>query len=282
MIPTSPVFALDIECYVNYFLVMIRNVHSGGAVICYEMLDDVPLCIAGIHPNLNYVTFNGAGYDFPILSLAMAGCNNATLKAASDDIILNGMKYWDVATKYGGVDLSNVDMIDLMEVAPGQAGLKIYAGRLNSKRLQDLPIEPSASITPADRLLLQDYCGNSDLVATIDLYRKLTPQLDLRREMSKEFGIDLRSKSDAQIAEAVIRLEVEKRIGHRVFRPEVHPAYWWHYTVPSWVTFQTPGMQHLLNVIREAEFSLSPDGSVDLPQALTDMRVRIEIGRAHV
>ena len=37
--------------------------------------------------------------------------------------------------------------------------------------------------------------------------------------MSTTYGIDLRSKSDAQIAEAVIKTEMEKKLGYSVTRP---------------------------------------------------------------
>lgn len=273
-IPTPPIWVLDTECYKDYFLVMLRNVASGDT-LRWDMYPGKPLGFS--FPPVCVVTFNGKNYDFPILSLAMAGCDNATLKRASDDIILRGMKPWDVEREYGGVDLSGIDHIDLIEVAPGQAGLKIYGGRMHSKRLQDLPIDPSASIAPWDRATLIQYCGN-DLDTTIDLYRKLTPQLDLRREMSREFSIDLRSKSDAQIAEAVIRSEVEKRVGHRIYRPELHPDYKFKYTVPAWIDFATPGMRQALQIIRSAEFALSPDGSVELPRILESLRLRIGQG----
>lgn len=258
---------------------MIRNVATGETQQ-WDMSPGKPLggvTLEWFLRNVLSVTFNGINYDFPILSLALAGCDNATLKAASDDIILNGMKHWTVAEKYGGVDLSGVDHVDLIEVAPGQAGLKIYGGRLHSKRLQDLPIEPSASISPDDRQRLIEYCGN-DLETTIDLYHKLEPQLALRREMSSEFGIDLRSKSDAQIAETVIRREVEKRVGHRIFRPELHPDYRFTYSVPNWINFASPGMRQALEIIRSAEFNLSADGSVELPRILESMRLRIGQG----
>jgi DNA polymerase elongation subunit (family B) len=275
VIPVPPIWVLDTECYVDYFLVMLRNVAS-GETLRWDMHPGKSLGFA-FGAGECVITFNGKNYDFPILSLAMAGNDNATLKRASDDIILRNMKPWDIEREYGGVDLSGVDHIDLIEVAPGQAGLKIYGGRMHSKRLQDLPIDPFASISEADRVVLIEYCGN-DLETTIDLYRKLTPQLDLRREMSREFGIDLRSKSDAQIAEAVIRSEVEKRVGHRVYRPDLHPDYKFRYTVPGWIGFASPGMRQALEIIRSAEFSLSDDGSVELPRILESLRLRIGQG----
>lgn len=287
-LPAPPLWVLDIECYANYFLVLIRNVYSGKCKVVREMFNDVATDTSRFAPNLldaslTYVTFNGNNYDIQMLSLAMRGADNATLKRASDAIIIGGLKPWDLEREFGFERLA-LDHIDLIEVAPGRAGLKIYGGRLNSKRLQDLPIEPSAHILPSDVPVLREYCGN-DLITTIDLYHKLKPQLDLRAEMSKEFGIDLRSKSDAQIAEAVIKSEVEKRIGHKIYRPEISLSLEFKYTAPEWAVFQTPGMQNVVRLISEQTFSLlkvaTKDrglGSVVMPPALDGLRIRIGRG----
>ncbi len=266
---------LDIECYRDYFLCLIKNVETGD-VYGWEMYPGKPLEVTAL-PALKYITFNGLNYDFPILSLALAGCDNATLKRASDDIIINQLKPWDIQGMYGGVDLSGVDHIDLFNVAPGQAGLKAYGGRLHSKKLQDLPIDPAASISAEDRATLRDYCNN-DCQVTIDLYRKLKPQIELREAMSSEFGIDLRSKSDAQIAEAVIRSEIEKRVGYRVYRPDIHPAYKFRYRTPPWIAYRSPGLRQMLAIVADMKFTLDANGAVEMPRVLESLRMRIGNG----
>src|ERR1035437_3423915 len=155
MIPAPPIWVMDCECYRDYFLVMCRNVFTGETRY-EEMYPGYPLATWPL-PVGQIISFNGINYDFPILSLALAGCDNATLKAATDDIIVGQLKPWHITEKYGGIDMSGIDHIDLIEVAPGIAGLKIYGGRMHSKRMQDLPIEPSASITPEQRQELREY-----------------------------------------------------------------------------------------------------------------------------
>jgi hypothetical protein len=54
------------------------------------------------------------------------------------------------------------------------------------------------------------YCHN-DLQVTRILYDELKPQIALREQMSKQYGLDLRSNSDAQIAENVIKHELEAK-----------------------------------------------------------------------
>jgi hypothetical protein len=79
--------------------------------------------------------------------------------------------------------------------------------------MQDLPITPDALITPEQRELMRSYCVN-DLDTTQMLYQALEKQVALRTKMSEQYGMDLRSKSDAQIAETVIKSELAKIAGY--------------------------------------------------------------------
>lgn len=268
-------YVLDTECYKDYFLLLIEDVDT-GAVMGAEMFPGHPFPLTQLPPG-QYITFNGINYDFPILSLALAGHNNEFLKLASDKIIVGGMKPWEFRDSFGGVDMSGVDHIDLIEVAPGQCSLKAYGGRLHAQKLQDLPIEPSASISASDRADLTQYCKN-DLALTKALYLKLKPQIDLRISMSEQYGVDLRSKSDAQIAEAVIKKEVEVRVGHRIYRPDISPDYKFNYIPPCFIAFLSDGMKLAFDIVCRAELTLNEKGSVVMPRELEEMRIRIGQG----
>lgn len=278
MIPVPPVWVFDTECYVDYFLIALKNVYS-GEVEAYEFYPGIEPDYERIKTSLTtkqLISFNGINYDIPLLRLFFAHADNALLKQASDAIIVQNMRPWHIEDSYGGADF-HPDHIDLIEVAPGMVGLKLYGGRMHSQRLQDLPIEPSANITPADRIALKDYCVN-DLNTTIDMYRQLKPQIDLRVAMSAKYGIDLRSKSDAQIAEAVIRQEVQNKVGRKVYRPDISPDYSFKYHVPDFVSFKAPGLNQVLEIIRNATFTINEKGSVELPQIFESLRIRIGAG----
>lgn len=271
-----PELVMDIECYRNYFLVMMKEVESGRRAVI-EMYEDEPLDrqrIARLFRTHRIFTFNGNNYDMLMIALAMQGADCDTLKDASDRIIVAGLKPWQFRDMYG-VDLPGfVDHIDLMEVAPGTGSLKLYGGRMHSRRLQDLPIEPDALITPEQREELIRYCEN-DLDTTIDLRRALAKQIDLRVNMSVEYGLDLRSKSDAQVAEAVIKSQVESALGRRVDRPTIDPGAYFNYKPPRFLNFQTPLLRDTLDRIRHAKFRIANDGKVLLPDVLKDAEVKI-------
>jgi len=268
---------MDIECYRNYFLVMFRKV-DGDAVRYYEMFDGQKLNIMEIKRILReykVVTFNGNSYDMCILMLALTGADCAKLKEASDAIIVGQLRNWQFEQQFNVKVPSYVDHIDLIEVAFGQGSLKLYAGRLHSKRLQDLPIDPSADITVEQRADLRDYCGNSDLVATIDLFNHLAPQIKLREQMTKDYDVDLRSKSDAQIAEAVIKKQLTQALGEQPRKPNIPPGTTFKYVAPKFIKFQTEALQKKLAEIEASSFVIDHSGAPVEPPALANADVRI-------
>jgi hypothetical protein len=275
----TPALVLDTEIYRDYFLVAGMNVDT-GATFELEQFEGHPLDtdrLLRILRRHRLVTFNGAGFDLPILYYAIGGASCQQLKDAVDAIIEKNYRNWQLAEAFEIQMLDDLDHIDLIEVAPGKASLKLYAGRLHAPRLQDLPIAPHESIAPEQRALLRAYCKN-DLHLTAELYRTLLPQIELREKMSEQYGTDLRSKSDAQIAEAVIVREVEKARGKPVERAEVKDGTIYRYRTPAWLAFTTAPLQALLADIEAAEFLVMATGAVREPDALHNRTIQIGTG----
>lgn len=270
------ILVCDSELYRDFFLLMFRNVETGNTKY-FELYEGHPLDIDVIRPILaknTIVTFNGINYDIPIITYALTGADNTQLKALSDYIIIGGYKYWHCEQAFKFKISQKLDHIDLIEVAPGKGSLKAYGGRLHSKTIQDLPIDPSDSISPVQRQELIEYCSN-DLQTTIDLYNALKPQIALREEMSKTYGMDLRSKSDAQIAEHVIKSEVEKLKGCKVEKPrgEIKP---FKYKKPDFIEFKTLQLKELLNLILNAVFVVTDSGKVVIPKDILEKKIALD------
>ena len=265
----KPTWVYDIECYRNYFLVVFLNIETGEWCY-YEKFNDVeswPLII----PNGLLIGFNSKNYDHPMLDAALDGVSNEGLKTLSDEIIVGRKMWW----QHG--DLRYFDHIDIIEVLPGTASLKIYGGRNGSKKLQDLPIEPSALITEDQIPLMRHYCLN-DCIVTEGLVDSLQKQIALRVQMSDQYNIDLRSKSDAQIAEAVLASEYEKLTGSKVNKPSpdslIGRSY--RYAPPAYMQFQTPYLQELLQEIIETDFIVGEKGGISLPTNLANKIIDID------
>lgn len=265
----KPTLIFDIEVYRDYFLLAFLNADTGN-VRHFEMFYEHPFDIATVRTILRkyrLVSFNGNSFDLPLLEAALQGADCSKLKHIADKIIVNNIRHWH------GLE---VDHIDLIEVAPGIASLKIYGGRLHCPKLQDLPIDPGASIAPAQRPLLREYCEN-DLRTTLTLFRKLEPQIKLRESMSAEYEIDLRSKSDAQIAEAVIRHEVEKLTGVRMSKedPFRFAGRTFSYKPPTFLAFTSDAVRDAFDIVRAAKFTIASNGTVQMPKEIANLKITI-------
>ena len=274
------VAVFDVETYSDYFLCMFREV-STSRTRAFELYEGHPFdspAVLGIMRRYQLVSFNGRNYDLPILMMACGGRSNKELKSASDAIITNNMRPWDFEREFGvSISASYLDHIDLFEVSPGSASLKLYGGRLHTQKLQDLPYDPADLIMPDKREPLIEYCGN-DLDLTIQLYKSLLPQIELRSAMSDEYGIDLRSRSDAQIAEAVIKSQIEAIKKARIARHEVEPGTIYGYRAPDFLRFKSDTMKNVLQMVHAAKFVVGLKGSIELPAELVEATITIGRG----
>jgi DNA polymerase elongation subunit (family B) len=273
---TDPIF-LDLEVYPNYFLAKFINME--GKVREYEMYDGGPLLdIEGIRRIMNSyttVTFNGVNYDFPILSLALAGKECAELKEASDAIVVHDMKPWNFYRHFKCNELS-YDHIDIKEVAPGvMVSLKAYGARMHMPKLQDLPYDPDKPLTRQQMQEVADYCLN-DLETTRELFKQIKGRIELRESMSAEYRTDLRSKSDAQVAEAVIKTELFRLSGKKQSKPSVKEKQFF-YKVPDYIDYRTPQLQEVLEMVRRSPFTAKTNGQIEMTQELADTLIDINM-----
>jgi len=265
---------LDVECYTNYFLANFMKVED-GKIASYEQTDDSPLNTDGIKTILNkyeIVSFNGNKYDIPLLRYALMGASNARLKSASNDLIDNGLNTWAFEKKYSLPELE-INHIDIIEVCPLSANLKIYGGRIYSKKLQDLPYEPNATLTSKQINEVKQYCGN-DLTVTRDILSHLTEQIELRRKMSNQYKVDLRSKSDAQVAESVIKAEITRITKQRLSKQSVSSKEF-VYQKPDFIQPTTDKLKHAIDIITTQPFSVTSTGVTKMPKELMTLMIKI-------
>ena len=248
-----PAADLDIECYRNYFLVKLLIDGQFYDFPMYEGRELDRQALVDLLARYTIYTFNGNNYDLLMLLYALSGATCNELKELNDHIIVKGLKPWDFEREYGITKPDWLDHVDIMEVAPGvRMGLKIYAGRMHAPKMQDLPIDPSQLIEPIQRIQLSEYCGN-DLEVTKLLRETCRDRLRLREVLSARLRTDLRSKSDAQMAEAAIKARLD-------FRPEkryIPHGYTFRYTPPDYLEFITPALKNLLADVRAADFQVT-------------------------
>lgn len=271
-------FVFDVECYPNYFLVSFKDLLS-GRVVYFEhtpegfYVNSVACDFTSWSSLLAFVLFrflivgfNSKVYDLPMVANALDGVALFKLKELSDELI-------NAETAKFDLRFSKSNHIDIIDVAPITASLKIYAGRLHCERMQDLPFEPTHILSKEESWVVRDYNIN-DLDNTELLYNNLKPQIDLRISLSEQYKVDLRSKSDAQVAEAVILAELE-RAGVKASKPSVEPGRAFRVRPIPGLAFQTPALQRVLSAVMATDFVIGANGSVDTPQNLLDLDIKI-------
>ena len=266
-------FIYDIECYGNYFLVAFISIEL-GKVFYMELSGEEALnCpkLTWVFETFCLVGFNSNGYDIWIATMAAHGCSTAAMKSATTAIIEHGERGWQILRR-NKIKKLKCDHIDLIEVAPLFASLKIYGGRMHTAKMQDLPFSPNTVLSEPQRAIIRWYCIN-DLRNTLELNNKLSKELELREEMGAEYGVDLRSKSDAQIAEVVIGDEIARLNRCRPHKPKIEPGTAYHYNTPNFVHFSTPLMQGVLQQVQAASFVVSEFGNIGLPEQLKELAI---------
>lgn len=254
------------------FLVCTVNVNTGEKRAYWlHRSGDMEKLLAELRRNdLTWVSFNGINFDGPLVSAAVAGHDVHTLKRMTkliipDDPKMKGLTPWQLEEKIAFTNL-HFDHIDLIEPAPGvRISLKTYAGRMGYPTMIDMPFHHDQDLTEAECQIVEDYCFN-DIGVTVELMNRLQTEIELREQMSREYGIDLRSKSDAQVAEAVLRqvLGIRGRI-------ERHVPKTVRYTAPDFIATDSPVIRGLIERLENTEFEINRvNGQVIAPEFLAE------------
>lgn len=214
------------------------------------------------NPRYLWVSFNGIKFDAPILAAVAGGRPLAEVKRMANTIIEENKPAW-MSYRDFKLEPLEIDHIDLIEVAPGvMINLKLYAARMGLKSICDLPFAHDAHLDADQRKMVKEYCMNGDLVATASLFKSLQGALELREQMSQVYLIDLRSKSDAQVAETVL----SKVLG---IRGAVDMPTGVRYTAPPFIQPRNPIVVEMEERAERFVFKMNPgNGAIELPPFL--------------
>lgn len=262
----------DIEVAPNMFLLMGKIIETGEYFGIWGDEEGARESIKSLFKSKNtFVSFNGSRYDMPVISYFVAGHSTLEAKGFGDIIIHQNLMPWD-AEKQFRFKIPMIDHIDIIEVAPSFVSLKTYGARMNMPTVQDLPFKHTDEIKPEDRPIIWEYCKN-DLDTTEALYNKLQGQLQLRLEISKEYGFDARSKSDSQVAEQMFI----KRLG--IKRGEIKVPESVRYIAPDFINFKSNDLQILMHRMVAHVYEVNQyTGHVVLPDFLKNDLVEINKG----
>ncbi len=267
---------MDVECFHNFFFVGFKR-FGNGQMLAMEMSERSEIDFDRLRRIIEtecIITFNGMTYDMAMVALALAGKDTYALKVSSDMIIKEHLNYWQVEKKLD-ITLPRCNHVDLIEPNPAvRTGLKTLGARLNSKYLMPLPFHPDARLSRKDMNTTTVYCMLKDLNDTHILFNALREPLTLRVALGQQHKIDLRSKSDAQVGEAIIKITAQKLLKKKIHKLDSIPSSA-TYKIPPFISFQTDQMKEIAAKIEGSDFSVDGYGKVVMPPFMKDLQVKI-------
>ncbi len=275
MANTADTLIIDTETYRNYFLLLMKNIKTGKIIKFEVKQPEIQLNerkLSWILHSYRTIGFNSIKYDMPLIWFAHLWQDNTAIKKLSDEIIFQNI--WPKQLeKDHNFKIWPTPHIDLIEVCPLRGSLKLYGARLHAQRIQDLPFNVNQPLENWQFPIVENYCL-SDLNSTELLFNNLTEQLQLRTDLSSEYRQDLMSKSDAQIAEAVISSELKRLTGKWPSKPKIDGELFFNYQPPAFIQFLTPVLQKILDKVCAIKYSLMDNGRLN-KSAIDELKVQI-------
>ena len=281
---------LDTEIYKNYFLTcfIVDGNHYHVELTDESTEEDLQKARVQLGRVLKRnltVGFNSNEFDIPLLSAFINhNFSIAGLKKLADEIIKSKKPSWmvcrdaDIVLPIGNPN-SMWKHIDIINVLPGIASLKMYAARMGAESIQDLPLDPDALVEPDQMEEMRNYCFN-DCVNTLLLFNELRNKIELLTSLSENYDMELRSKSDAQIAEIIMKAEFKKTTGKDVHKAYINDANAitvkpFSYDAPSCIGFHTPLLQDLLRLCKTTKFDADANGKLRIPAPIAKFKINL-------
>jgi len=249
---------VDTENYPNFYLIAFKDLATHKYIL-FQVNGHTGECfnekkLSWILHSYTTIGFNSNKFDIPLIWCSYACQELPTLKQATNWLI--GQSYYnktEFENKFG-CKVHYTPHIDLIEVCPGIHSLKLYMARLHSKRIQDLPFNPNADITQEQVEIVTDYCLN-DLDGTEELYLFNKERIDLREALGRDYKTELRSKSDAQMAEAMVAKEIKQITGQWPKKADIDEQRSFGYQRPSYMAFAGSQLTKLLEDVCSTNFT---------------------------
>ena len=98
----------------------------------------------------------------------------------------------------------------------------------------------------------------------------------MRKTLSRKYNVNLLSKSDAQIAEQIITLELKKLNPDKSFKsPRINQDFKFKYKIPEFIKFQNEKLKSICNYIVDYNYQVNSNGSLILPDKLKNIHISL-------
>jgi len=223
-------YVMDYETLCSCFIAVFEGVKSEEPIIftIHESKNEILELVTFLERNIAYdewhVSFNGIGFDSQITEHILR--NKEQLLEQSGDTIARFIyrKAQDVINRsnngefqeYSPKDLS-IRQLDVFKLNhwdnnAKRSSLKWIQYTMDWHNIIDMPIHHTTEVTTEQIPEIIRYCIN-DVKSTKQIMFLCKDQIDLRRQLTDEYGIDLYSASEPRISKELFLLFLSKQTG---------------------------------------------------------------------
>lgn len=229
LMPTDPKpplkYIYDIEVFPNFFCATFLDCDSSEkfVFVIYRDTDDRQRLRRFLDRRIQLIGFNNLSYDGPLL-VALCTRNSrdvlTELFSLSKRLIAEDSRQDEElrTLRYPrDVKWLQMDLMKIMAFDARGVSLKQTAIHLRWRRIQDLPLPYDHQVQLDEVGLVLDYNLN-DVLITFELYKAIQPQIDLRANLGKLFGVDLTNASDSKMANVLLEKVYAQETGAEVMQ----------------------------------------------------------------
>lgn len=225
-------WVFDIETYPNCFTLAACFANGKGMRVfeisdrkneVEEMLEFLRKVAQSKH---RMVGFNNVGFDYPVVHYILQKSKTARKEGKELNITASELyrkveslfaeakvNRFGSAVRSSEVMIPQVDLYKIMHFdnKAKATGLKILEFNMRSKNIEDLPFPVGKRLTNSEIDVLIEY-NKHDVMETLKFYHKIMPEIQMRAELTKQFGFDCTNFNDTKIGKELFvqRLEQAK------------------------------------------------------------------------
>jgi hypothetical protein len=263
---------MDYETLKNCFVAVYEDVKSDNKEIfvCHESRNDIFDLITFLEHNIAYnewhISFNGLAFDAQITQHILK--NKQMLLASNGDKIARFLYYkaQDVINRQNNgefaefkpkdIKISQIDLFKLnhWDNPAKRSSLKWIQYTMDWTNIVDMPIHHTKEITADEIDMVISYCIN-DVKSTKAILMLSKSQIDLRKNLTMEYNIDLFSASEPRISKELFLHFLSEKTGYkkwdlkqlRTYRTQIK----FEDIILPYVSFETATFQNLLKKFKE-------------------------------
>jgi len=205
----------------------------------------------------NLVGFNNLAFDYPVLHYILENrdCTvDDIYKKAQKTIAVLRNERFTKAIKDPHINQVDLFKLNHFDNAAKMTSLKILQFNMKMDNLQELPYPFDTKLTEEQIQHIIEYNAN-DVVSTLLFYYENIGALELRKSLSKKYGINFTNASDSKIGGEIFIQELEKvkkgscysfKKGRRVIRQTKRKSIHIGQVILPYIKFERPEFQAIL------------------------------------